>query len=156
MKVKGLVDEDLLQYKKPCMFIIFPYCSFKCDKEYGKPICQNSSLAQAKCIDIDIAEIIERYMNNPISKALCCGGLEPMDSYDDLYNLIENFRAFTDDDIVIYTGFNKSEIEDKIKELIPFGNIIIKYGRFTPNQKSHYDKVLGINLASDNQYAERI
>ena len=35
-------------------------------------------------------------------------------------------------------------------------NIIIKFGRFIPNQQSHYDAVLGIKLASSNQYAERI
>ena len=37
-----------------------------------------------------------------------------------------------------------------------FTNIIIKFGRYIPNQKPHYDEVLGVNLASDNQYAERI
>lgn len=35
-------------------------------------------------------------------------------------------------------------------------NIIVKFGRFIPNQHPHYDEVLGINLASDNQYAEKI
>jgi len=35
-------------------------------------------------------------------------------------------------------------------------NIIIKYGRFIPDKEKHYDEVLGIYLASDNQYAERI
>ena len=32
------------------------------------------------------------------------------------------------------------------------GNIYIKYGRFIPNKPSHYDELLGVNLASDNQY----
>ena len=35
-------------------------------------------------------------------------------------------------------------------------NIIIKFGRYIPNQEKHYDDVLGIELASDNQYAEVI
>ena len=43
-----------------------------------------------------------------------------------------------------------------IEYLSQFKNIIIKYGRFIPNHKPHNDEVLGINLASDNQYAERI
>ena len=34
--------------------------------------------------------------------------------------------------------------------------IIIKYGRFIPNQQKHYDEILGVYLASDNQYAEKI
>ena len=37
-----------------------------------------------------------------------------------------------------------------------YDNIIIKFGRYIPNQQSHFDIVLGVNLASDNQYAERL
>ena len=44
MIIKGIIDEDFVNYKKPAMVIEFPYCDFKCDKEYGKPICQNNSL----------------------------------------------------------------------------------------------------------------
>jgi hypothetical protein len=32
----------------------------------------------------------------------------------------------------------------------------MKYGRYIPNNKGRFDKVLGVQLASDNQYAERI
>lgn len=35
MIVKEIIIEDFLQYKKPCMFILMPYCSFKCEKECG-------------------------------------------------------------------------------------------------------------------------
>ena len=80
-----------------------------------------------------------------------------MDSFEDLYNLILCVRnKGCNDDIVIYTGFYKNEIFNKIDQLKQFKNIIVKFGRFIPNQKSHYDPVLGVNLASDNQYAERI
>ena len=37
-----------------------------------------------------------------------------------------------------------------------FDNIIIKFGRYIPNKQSHYDNILGVNLASDNQYAVKI
>lgn len=37
--LKGLVEEDFINYKKPSMFLIFPYCSFKCDEECGRDIC---------------------------------------------------------------------------------------------------------------------
>ena len=63
------------------------------------------------------------------------------------------------DPIIIYTGYNKEEISEEIihnlKTMIP-GNLIIKWGRFKPNQTPHYDPVLGVNLASDNQYGELI
>ena len=158
MKIKGLTDEDFVNYKKPSMFIIFPFCSFKCEKESGVMCCQNSSLAHAKIIDISEEKLILRYLDNPITKAIVCGGLEPMDSFDELCSFIKSLRVDYKclDDIVIYTGFNKAEIEDKIQILKQYPNIIIKYGRFIPNQESHKDDVLGIELASPNQYAEEL
>ena len=92
MKLKGLVDEDFVQYKKPSMFIIAPYCSFKCDKEAGCEVCQNSDLATASIIEIDYDEIIDRYLNNPITEAVVCGGLESFDSFNELFNLIYALR----------------------------------------------------------------
>ena len=83
--------------------------------------------------------------------------IRKVDTIEDLYNLISCVRnKGCNDDIVIYTGFCKNEIFNKIEQLKQFKNIIVKFGRFIPNQKSHYDSVLGVNLASDNQYAERI
>ena len=41
MILKGLIDEDFVNYKKPAMVLEFPYCSFKCDKECGRQVCQN-------------------------------------------------------------------------------------------------------------------
>lgn len=156
MLIKGLIEEDFINYKKPSMFIIFPKCSFKCDKEAGCTICQNSALALEPNIEIPVHKIIHRYKNNQISKAIVCGGLEPFDSWRDLRQLIIELRIITNDDIVIYTGYNKEEIIEYIKFLSQFPNIIIKFGRYVPDNKSHYDTVLGIELASDNQYAERI
>ena len=62
----------------------------------------------------------------------------------------------TPDDIVIYTGYNLSELEEKVELLSYFDNIIIKFGRYIPNQQAHHDDILGVNLASDNQYAIKI
>lgn len=156
MLVKGLKDEDFCNYKKPSMFIIFPRCDFKCDKEAGCSICQNSCLAHEPDIEISKENIVQRYLNNPISKAIVCGGLEPMDSLPELHSLVKEFRKHTDDDIVIYTGYNEDEYPYQWTYLEKFPNIIIKFGRFIPNQEKHYDEVLGIELASPNQYARRI
>lgn len=156
MIIKGLIDEDFVNYKNPSMYISFPYCSFKCDKEYGCQICQNSSLANSKNIDIDTNRIVDRYISNPISESIVLAGLEPMDSFDELIDLIKCFRKKTEDDVVIYTGYYKNEVQDKINILSKYKNIVIKFGRFIPNQEKHYDKVLGVHLASDNQEAERI
>lgn len=45
---------------------------------------------------------------------------------------------------------------DKVEQLKPFKNIIIKFGRYIPNQTSHHDDVLGVTLASPNQKGELI
>lgn len=156
MNIKQLLDEDFVNYKKPSMFIGFPLCSWKCELECGEKVCQNSTLATSPNIEIDVDVICNRYIENDITSAIVFGGLEPFDSWNDLYNLIQKLREKTEDDIVIYTGYYKNEIENYIVELEEFKNIIIKFGRFVPNCEKHYDEVLGIYLASNNQYGERI
>ena len=46
-------------------------------------------------------------------------------------------------------------VQDKIKELIQYKNIIIKFGRYIPNKDKRFDEVLGVWLASDNQFAAK-
>ena len=157
MKILGIIDEDFVNYKKPSMVIEFPYCSFKCDKECGRPVCQNSALVNEPVIEIDTKKIVERYLQNPITEAIVFQGLEPFDSCEDMYDLIVEIRRRTNDDIVIYTGYDCREIyhyTDKLGHI--FRNIIIKYGRYIPDVEPHFDPILGVNLASDNQYAEKI
>lgn len=156
MIIKQLIFEDLVNYKVPSMFIGTSKCSFKCDKECGMRVCQNSILATSQSIDINTNIIVHRYLNNDLTKAIVIGGLEPFDTYDEIIDLISKLRNFTEDDIVIYTGYYKHEIAEYIKSMKQYKNIIIKFGRYIPNQKSHFDNVLGVYLASDNQYAERI
>jgi hypothetical protein len=163
MFIKGLIDEDFVNYKKPSMYIAFSKCDFKCDREAGCSVCQNSDLARGTVIDIQYHMIVSRYIHNPITKAIVMAGLEPLEDYEDLYCLIEEFREVTNDDIVIYTGYTEDELESTyfnahlvLEELADFPNIIIKFGRFIPNQEKHYDEVLGVELASPNQYARRI
>ena len=156
MIIKTVVDEDFSNYKKPSMLIGMPYCTFKCDKECGQQVCQNSALATAPNIEVNPMDLIARYENNNLTQAVVFGGLESFDSWTDLYNFIFLFRSVSDDDVVIYTGYTKCEIADKVKQLKQFPNIIIKFGRYIPNQQPHYDEILGVDLASDNQYAERI
>lgn len=156
MKIIDIIDEDFVNYKKPCMTIMMPFCTFKCDKECGKQVCQNSDLTSAPKIDIPTKKIIQRYLNNPISESVVFQGLEPMDSFYQVINFVKKFREVSSDDIVIYTGYTKKEIQWYLTFFKDFDNIIIKYGRFIPDQKNHFDEVLGVNLASDNQYAERL
>lgn len=148
-----------MNYKMPAMFIGTSRCDWKCCNEQGidKMICQNSPLANAKVIDVSADEIFRRYINNPISKSIVVGGLEPMLQFSEVLEVIVTFRSNNClDDFVIYTGYYPNEIRQEIEELKKWKNIIVKFGRFLPGQKRHYDDVLGVNLISDNQYAERI
>ena len=49
MRVKGIIEEDFVNYKVPSMFINTCFCDFKCCTELGLDVgvCQNSPLAQA-------------------------------------------------------------------------------------------------------------
>lgn len=154
MIIKQLLDEDFVNYKKPSMFIGFPYCTWKCEIECGERCCQNSALAQAPCINITVDTLIDRYLKNPITKTVVCGGLEPLDSWEDLQCFIVNFRYWSNDDIVIYTGYNEDEIQDKLEWLQWYGPIVVKFGRYVPGNQPHYDPIIGVKLASDNQYAK--
>lgn len=156
MLIKNIIDTDFVNYKKPCMTIECPYCDFKCEKECGEAFCQNSKLALTENLNIDNKIILNYYFSNPITKALCFQGLEPFDSWEELYELIVLFRKQSNDDIVIYTGYLEEEISSYIKILNSLPNILIKFGRYIPNQKPHYDKILGVKLASNNQYCKRI
>ena len=156
MIVKEIRDEDFTSYKKPSMVIGFPSCTFKCERECGQKMCQNSTLVQSPDIEINVDTLVKRYIDNPITHAIIFAGLEPFDSWLNLCDIIIAIRQKTEDDIVIYTGYKKEEISYAINWLRLFPNIIVKFGRFIPNQQPHYDEVLGIKLASDNQYAEVI
>jgi hypothetical protein len=69
---------------------------------------------------------------------------------------IEYIRQRTDDDIVIYTGYEESEIKRITEQLKQYKNIIIKFGRYVPRGSAYFNEILGVMLASKNQYAKVI
>ena len=157
--LKGIIWEDFVNYKKICTTLMFPICkNFKCDRENGVQLCQNWSLAAAPSQWHDIDDIMTTYMHTYLSEAIVLQGLEPFDSLTDVYTVAAAMEKWNiKNDLVIYTGYTRQEIASSLKPLfcIP-GTLIIKWGRYIPNQKPHFDPVLGINLASDNQYGEVI
>lgn len=159
IKLKGVVLEDFVNYKYPCMFLITCFCDWKCCLETDMPVsvCQNSSLAISPIKEYSFQSLLDVYKSNDITKAICFGGLEPIMQIDEIISMIEFFRTNgIDDTFIIYTGYNKSEIVEIVERLKRYNNIIIKYGRYVPNDKEHLDSVIGVMLASSNQYAERI
>ena len=158
MIIKGLLDEDFVNYKTPCMYICTAKCSFKCDIENQKECCQNSVLAFSGEITIDDDKIIQRYLSNDITNAICFSGLEPFDQFDELRQFIDKLRNEykANDTVIIYSGYNEDEISEYISQLKKYSNIIVKFGRYIPDEYPHIDNVLGVKLASNNQYAIKI
>ena len=160
MRVKTVIDEDFTNYKKPSMFIGSNSCGGKCCLEAGLPtsICHNSAWRDRPVYEIDDNELCERYLRNPITQAIVFGGPEPFEQFEELYEFIRCLRADHNcgDDIVIYTGYDAPEIWGELKILANFPDVYVKFGRYKPGFEPHHDEVLGVNLASPNQYAEKI
>ena len=158
MKIKYFINQDIVNYKKVSMFIGTSFCDFKCCKQIGEDIClcQNSQISKSEWVQVPNDNIINQYLNNPLSESIVFGGLQPMLQFEEVYDIISKLRKHVDDVIVIYTGYYKEQIEDKIERLKQFKNIIVKFGRFIPNGEKHYDQILGVYLANKQQYAEKI
>lgn len=140
------------------MLIGVDKCDWKCCKEAKQDICQNMEIAKQLSKAIPIDNIIKKYLTDNITSAIIFGGLEPFLQFNELYSFIYTLRNKynCNDDVVIYTGYYENEIQEQVNKLKEFSNIIIKFGRFVPNDTKHFDNVLGINLASSNQYSVKI
>lgn len=158
MRIKDIQDENFQDYKKVSMFICTAQCNGKCWRELRLPAdtCQNNAMASHPTINLPDLKIVERYLRNPITKAIVIGGLEPFEQTGELLDLIKLLRSETSDDIVIYTGYTETEIREAIEWLSSFKNIIVKFGRYLPGDVGRYDPILGVTLASSNQYAKII
>lgn len=157
MRIKTVVDEDFTNYKKPSMFIGTISCGGKCCTEAGIPlsVCQNDGWRSSAPITIDDNDLCQRYLSNPLTKAIVFGGLEPFEQFGEIDHFLYTLRCERQcsDDVVIYTGYNISEISAYLEALHVYSNIIIKFGRYIPEQQPHFDRELGVMLASDNQWA---
>lgn len=159
MRVKDIIAEDFVNYRLPSMFIASAFCNWKCCKEQNLPVetCQNSTLAASPIRSVDDREILKAFQNNDITKAVVIGGLEPFDQTAELVGLIDTFRSAGEDcTFVIYTGYTPEELGAVIDLLRSYDYIIIKFGRYRPGDAPHIDPILGVPLASNNQFAARI
>lgn len=160
MLLKQIVDTDYVNFKLPSMYLATCFCNWKCCKEANIPVtvCQNNPIAQMPDIEVSADEILRRYYSNPLSRAFVFAGLEPFLQFDELWVTIDWIRRVGDcfDPVVIYTGYTPDEITTHIETLRLSKNIIVKFGRYRPNLPSHYDDVLGVTLASNNQFAQWI
>lgn len=150
------ITEVFQDYRKPSLFLCVCGCDWKCCTEAGIPVttCQNHKIQSQRPVEVPFKDILDLF-NKGFMKAIIVGGLEPFLQKDELLALIRYLRYNgVSADIVIYTGYYPEEIEEQVlNDIISNHNIIIKYGRFKPDFDSRYDDVLGVTLASSNQYA---
>jgi len=156
MKIKTIEDENFTDYKLPSMLIATAKCDWKCCREAGlsTELCQNSELAKQPDIEVSCEEIYKRYIDNPITKAIVLGGLEPFLQIFEIIELIKYFRNKNcEDPFVIYSGCELNEVYSELMMLNNNKNIIVKLGRYKLNYQPKFDEVLGITLAGENQKA---
>lgn len=159
MLVTEITDNDTRFYKKPSLYVATAKCSFKCDRECGEPICSEYSKAGVRGIHYTPKQILNKYISSLHAEALVFGGMEPFDSAIDLYLCIKEFRAaYQNVPIIIWSGYTPDELNELgfLTPLLQFPNIIIKFGRYVPDDKPHYDQLLGVRLASRNQRAYKL
>ena len=161
IKLVDVKTDNMTDYKKTSLLLVFPMCSGKCGEK-----CQNyHMIGKTKTKNFKIKSIIELYNNLKQHQAIVCAGLEPFDTFDDLYNIFEAFLSnIKPVDFVIYTGYTYDElhktkqIDDLLKcfykHLNISKNLIIKFGRYNEDQScnSYISKILGVKLATGNQH----
>ncbi len=160
MKIVDIRD-SFHEYRKSGLLIAVRDCDYKCCHEGGYDIsmCHNYHLDGAKEIELSPDNLGNRIINNNTIDCIVIAGKEPMlDKYfNDIVSTINYLRNNKwNKDIVIYTGYTEEELKEKINILKNNKNIIIKFGRFIPNQKPIYDEIGGIFLANHGQYFKRI
>lgn len=119
-------------------------------------VCQNSHLTNQQIQEISIKDLILDFNKNKLQDCVIFAGLEPMLQFDEILKFIIEFRKTNKEDIIIYTGYTELEIQDKIETLKQFDNIYLKVGRYKKDLPKIYDKVLKVELISNNQYGIKI
>ena len=157
MRVKD-IREVFGDYKKSSLLLSTISCDWKCEKEGLTPTgtCQNCGSVAMETIEVDNKEVVKMFNNNNMVDAIIFAGLEPMLQIDEVLEFVELFRKTNSEEVIIFTGYNLEEVQESISKLVKFKNVIVKFGRYIANSKPRYDEVLGIELASENQYAVKI
>lgn len=153
--------DNVVDYKKTSILLVFPYCSGKCG-----PSCQNWNLRklhQTDYINVTSQDIVQLYKSLDTHNAVVMAGLEPLDSLDDVLSIIDRINLQRKAcDIVIYTGYTEEEYNEKFEQKIikafkansryPNKKLIVKIGRYDEDfKKPWHSNVLGVNLATTNQ-----
>lgn len=158
IRIKNL-QEVFQDYKKYSLLIGVCFCDWKCCLESGIPVtvCQNHNLESAKFFEVSFDYVLKT-LNESYADALIIGGLEPFMQTDEVVQLLKFLRENgVKKDLLVYTGYYLEEIDSYTIGLLSDLNVILKCGRYIPDRPSNkIDPVLGIKLASSNQYGVKL
>lgn len=161
IKLFDVKTDNVTDYKKTSLLLVFPKCSGKCGHK-----CQNYSLINRTDLikEYNIEDIVKFYNNLKTHDAVVFAGLEPLDTLQDCCNMIFSLsqncvtKPVT---IVVYTGYDKKDYKEKYEQILlsyfePKNiktKLIVKYGSYDPENysKSFYSEILGVQLATSNQ-----
>lgn len=169
MLLLGVKTDNVTDYKKTSLLIAFPNCIGKCKG------CQNQHLIDnpqnKEYLQVTADSIADFYNRLSTHNAIVMAGLEPLDSFNDVIDIIHSFGKIItrDTDIIIYSGYNTDEYEDKFKQDLinafkavtavndKIRCLIIKLGRYDEDclvrdNKEWFNRHLGVKLATTNQY----
>lgn len=153
------ITEVFQDYKKAALFLGVCFCDWKCCKESGLPLstCQNYSWSNNEIVEVSFDNIVKRIRDNLLTEAVVIGGLEPVLQMDEVVQLISYIREQgLKNDIVIYTGYYDYEIDDNTLSTLAKYNVLMKCGRYIPDKYSYFNNLLGVSLASPNQYVLKL
>lgn len=157
IRVKDVV-EVFQDYKKSALLFCTCFCDWKCCIEAGisKDICQNHKIANQREVNLPFEKALNM-VKFSITDSIIFGGLEPILQAEEVCSLIEYLRnKGITKDILIYTGYYIEEIEESVLQRLKNCHVILKCGRFKPDRPKKFDEILGITLASDNQYGVQL
>lgn len=151
----GVLDyaEVFQDYKDSAILFSAIDCDWKCCREYGQSICQNQKMHGQREVILPFSRVLETICNS-YTDAVIFGGLEPMLQADELVQCIEYLRQQgMSRPIIIYTGYYPHEINTDTLIRLANCHVIMKFGRYDPSYEPKFDDILGITLASGNQFS---
>lgn len=157
IRLKDIV-EVFQDYKKSALLLCCISCDWKCCIEAGidVSVCQNHNIIKQREVYLPFDVILNK-VNLSITDSIIFGGLEPLLQSDEVCGLIEYLREQgVKKDILVYTGYYIEEIDKEVIKRLKNCHVILKCGRYIPNKPKKFDKILGITLASDNQYSVQL
>ena len=144
--------EVFQDYKRSAVMFSAISCDWKCCKEAGRDVCQNMKLTKGEIVVLSFDRAL-KMVKDSITDAVLFAGLEPLLQADELVQFIEYLRQKgISKPIVIYTGYYPEEINQETLLRLAKCQVVMKFGRYIPDRPSRFDEILGITLASDNQF----